>query len=126
MTSLATEPAADEVKTREPVFGPRLRRREAAIYLGLAEQTLARWFCEGTGPPAYRLSSRAVVYDRKDLDIWLAERKAASSAEAFEKAEKQERAHKSETPARVADKALPKRRGRPRSEKPAPAAAVAS
>jgi predicted DNA-binding transcriptional regulator AlpA len=108
------EPASDEVKTQERVFGPRLRRRDAALYLGLAEQTLARWFCEGTGPPAYRLSSRAVVYDKRDLDIWIAERKAASSAEAFEKAKKQERARA--VVKAPASAALPRKRGRPRRE----------
>jgi predicted DNA-binding transcriptional regulator AlpA len=95
----------------QPEYGPRLRRREVARYLGSAEQTLARWFCEGIGPPAYRISSRAVVYDRRELDEWLKERRAASSAEAFEKAEKRERAQKNEAPA---EGALPRKRKRGR------------
>ncbi len=50
---------------------PKLRPPEAAKYLGIAESTLAkrRMRCEA---PAFRKLGRAVVYDRADLDAWLA------------------------------------------------------
>lgn len=54
--------------------GPLLSRKQAARYLterGLqtAPQTLARKFCEGTGPLCTRLNRRAMYY-RKHLDDW--------------------------------------------------------
>ena len=57
--------------------GPLMSRKEAARYLserGLqtAPQTLARKFCEGTGPLCSSLGRRAMYY-RKDLDDWFAE-----------------------------------------------------
>lgn len=61
--------------------GPLMSRKEAARYLterGLqtAPQTLARKFCEGTGPLCSSLGRRAMYY-RKDLDDWFAERLAS-------------------------------------------------
>ncbi len=49
----------------------KLRPPEAAKYLGIAESTLAkrRMRCEA---PAFHKLGRAVVYDRSDLDAWLA------------------------------------------------------
>ena len=62
-------------------LGPLMSRKEAARYLterGLqtAPQTLARKFCEGTGPLCSSLGRRAMYY-RKDLDDWFAEQLAA-------------------------------------------------
>jgi hypothetical protein len=53
-----------------------MSRKEAARYLserGLqtAPQTLARKFCEGTGPLCSNLGRRAMYY-RKHLDDWFA------------------------------------------------------
>jgi hypothetical protein len=108
----------NEVKVREPVFGPRMRRFDAAAYLGIAEQTLARWACEGIGPAFYRLSARAVVYDREALDAWLAERRGNSNAEIFARRESAQR--KSEPPAgppvQPVEPAPARKRGRPRHE----------
>lgn len=61
--------------------GPLMSRKEAARYLtarGLqtAPQTLARKFCEGTGPLCSSLSRRAMYY-RKDLDDWFAKQLSA-------------------------------------------------
>jgi len=46
-----------------------LRPNEAAAYLGIRPQTLARWRCEGGKIPWVRLG-RAVVYDLADLDAF--------------------------------------------------------
>lgn len=51
-----------------------LRRKEAAAYLGLAAQTLARWAVEGFGPPVLKLG-RAVAYDVDDLDRFATSRR---------------------------------------------------
>jgi hypothetical protein len=62
-------------------LGALLSRKEAARYLterGLqtAPQTLARKFCEGTGPLCTSLNRRAMYY-RKHLDDWFAEQLVA-------------------------------------------------
>lgn len=62
-------------------LGPLMSRKEAARYLserGLqtAPQTLARKFCEGTGPLCVTLSRRA-MYHRQHLDDWFAAQLAA-------------------------------------------------
>ncbi len=62
-------------------LGPMLTRKEAARYLtqrGLqvAPQTLARKFCEGTGPLCATVNGRA-MYFRRHLDDWFAEQVAA-------------------------------------------------
>ena len=49
-----------------------LTRREAADFLGMAEQTLAQWTWRGEGPPVYRYSRR-VRYRLSDLNAWVAE-----------------------------------------------------
>jgi excisionase family DNA binding protein len=43
--------------------------REAAVYLGLSEKTLANWRSRGIGPRYVR--RRSVRYRRADLDSWL-------------------------------------------------------
>ena len=51
-----------------------LRTPEAAEYVGLAESTLEKQRVSGTGPRFIRLGSRAIGYDIRDLDAWLASR----------------------------------------------------
>jgi predicted DNA-binding transcriptional regulator AlpA len=58
----------------------RLRTRAAAHYLGYAESTLEKKRITGEGPPFIRLG-RAVVYDTRDLDAWLAARRARSTSD---------------------------------------------
>ena len=57
---------------------------ETARRLRLAKQTLARWRCEGRGPPFIRLGGIGgrVAYRTADVDAWLASRRAFSTAEA--------------------------------------------
>ena len=47
----------------------RMDTRNAALYLGLSEKTLAMWRCQGSGP-AYIKPGR-VFYYKEDLDKWL-------------------------------------------------------
>jgi predicted DNA-binding transcriptional regulator AlpA len=58
----------------------RLRTPAAADYLGYAESTLEKKRLTGDGPPFIRLG-RVIVYDTRDLDSWLAERRARSTSE---------------------------------------------
>jgi excisionase family DNA binding protein len=61
-------------------MGRRIRRSEAAEYLGIARATLAKWATTGGGPSFMRLGG-AVVYDTADLDAWVAERRRANTSE---------------------------------------------
>jgi predicted DNA-binding transcriptional regulator AlpA len=58
----------------------RLRTRAAADYVGYSESTLEKKRVTGGGPPFIRLG-RLVVYDTRDLDAWLAARRAASTSD---------------------------------------------
>ncbi|MGW0036166.1 helix-turn-helix transcriptional regulator [Gordonia sp. NPDC003376] len=55
----------------------RLSVKEAAVYLGVSAQTLYNLRSAGTGPASYLLSNR-LKYDRRDLDLYVAQQKAAS------------------------------------------------
>lgn len=58
-----------------PAFPPKLNDRltppDAADYLGVKIQTLAKWRSEGKGPPYFKLGTRKIVYRQRDLDAWL-------------------------------------------------------
>ena len=54
---------------------------ETARRLRLAKQTLARWRCEGRGPPLGGVGGR-VAYRTADVDAWLKSRRASSTTEA--------------------------------------------
>lgn len=58
----------------------RLRTPAAAVYLGYSTSTLEKKRLTGDGPPFIRLG-RAIVYDTRDLDNWLATRRATSTSE---------------------------------------------
>ena len=53
----------------------------AAIRMGLAKQTLARWRVEGKGPPFIKLSGNRVAYRASDVDAWLDNRLVHSTSE---------------------------------------------
>lgn len=55
----------------------RLPARPAARYMGVPESTLKYWRAHGVGPRHYKLGRR-IMYDRADLDAFI----AASKAEA--------------------------------------------
>ena len=52
---------------------------QAAQYLRLARQTLAKLRCVGGSPPFYKVG-RQVLYDRAELDAWLDERRRISTS----------------------------------------------
>ena len=53
---------------------------DAAVYLGLATQTLAKLRWSGDSPPYYKVGRR-VLYDRDELDAWLNERRRRSTSD---------------------------------------------
>lgn len=55
----------------EPQLGPVLRPKQAAEYLGLAEQTLAHRRVQGLAPRFVRLTRKSVGYLKSDLDEFL-------------------------------------------------------
>ena len=61
----------------EPTY---LRPEQLANMLGIARQTLARWRCEGDGPPFTR-AGRSVLYRRCDIDLWLEGRLRRSTSD---------------------------------------------
>jgi predicted DNA-binding transcriptional regulator AlpA len=63
-----------------PREGRRLRQAAAAEYVGYSESTLEKKRLTGDGPPYIKLSGR-VVYDTRDLDLWLAERRVTSTSQ---------------------------------------------
>jgi len=58
-----------------------MRAPEAAGYLRMAESTLAKLRCYGGGPRFAKAGPRLVIYDRADLDAWLADRIVHSTSE---------------------------------------------
>jgi predicted DNA-binding transcriptional regulator AlpA len=60
--------------------GRRLRTSAAGEYLGYSKSTLDKKRVTGEGPPFIRLF-RTIVYDTRDLDAWLASRRATSTSD---------------------------------------------
>ena len=56
-----------------------LRVADAACYTGLSKSTLDKLRVYGGGPLYLKLGKR-VVYDRVDLDTWLADKKIANTS----------------------------------------------
>ncbi len=57
-----------------------LDSRQAAGYVRLARQTLAKLRCVGGSPPFYKVG-RQVLYERSDLDRWLDARRRTSTSD---------------------------------------------
>jgi predicted DNA-binding transcriptional regulator AlpA len=57
-----------------------IKAREAAAYLGLAPQTLAKMRVAGSSPPYHKVG-RLVVYNPSELDAWLAARQRRSTSD---------------------------------------------
>ena len=55
---------------------------DAATYLGLATQTLAKLRWNGDSPPYFKVGRR-VLYDREELDAWLNERRRRSTSDGY-------------------------------------------
>jgi excisionase family DNA binding protein len=62
-----------------------LRVAEAADYCGISKSSLDKMRVYGGGPVFIKVGKR-VVYDRADLDAWLAGKKVANTAVAKERA----------------------------------------
>jgi hypothetical protein len=60
----------DKANTKAAAVVERMKVADAAVYLGLAENTLNRMRCEGKGPRYMRLGNR-IFYRRADLDAYL-------------------------------------------------------
>lgn len=52
-----------------------MNRGDVAAALGVTPRSLDRWAAAGRGPRRFRLANRA-VYDRNDVEGWLALRRA--------------------------------------------------
>ncbi len=72
-------PNADEQEVTEDTRHV-LIARDAAEYLGIAQQTLAKLRWAGTSPPYFKIG-RQVVYKRVELDTWLATRRRRSTSD---------------------------------------------
>jgi hypothetical protein len=72
----------NQVRVKEVVMYPdgRLDVKNAAVYMGLSEKTLAMMRCEGKGPKYIKRGR--VFYFMEDLDTWLREGRVASTAQA--------------------------------------------
>jgi predicted DNA-binding transcriptional regulator AlpA len=66
--------------TSIPTHSPRLRTDLAAEYCGSTKSTFEKYRLTGEGP-AYIKLGRVVVYDRDDLDAWLASNRRMSTSE---------------------------------------------
>ena len=54
--------------------------RQAADYLKVSKHTLAIWRLKGFGPQFHKFGSR-VLYDKGDIDAWLAEKTFQSTTQ---------------------------------------------
>jgi len=55
----------------------RMNTKNAAIYIGLSEKTLAMKRCDGTGPKFVKKGR--IFYYKEDLDAWMSEGQRAKS-----------------------------------------------
>lgn len=55
--------------------------REAAAYLSLSHNTLAKWRCVGGGPAYQKAGLRCVRYSVEALDAWMAARTLAHTSQ---------------------------------------------
>ncbi len=60
-----------------------LDTKQAAAYVGLSVKTLEKLRVTGRGP-RYAKAGRRVIYDRRDLDRWVAERKRGFTGESVD------------------------------------------
>lgn len=58
----------------------RMSRKDAALYLGLTTKTLAMYATKGMGPNF--IKGGRIWYRKDDLDMWLSDLRATSTAQA--------------------------------------------
>ena len=72
----STKPKSRQARSEQATDAPERKRmliaEDAAEYLGLATQTLAKMRWSGDSPPFFKVGRR-VLYERDELDAWLAE-----------------------------------------------------
>lgn len=79
--SASVTPHTAEPRAQKGFEGKRmLTTKDAAEYLGLAVQTLAKLRVTGGSPPFYKFG-RQVLYDRAELDTWIAIRRRRSTSD---------------------------------------------
>ena len=71
---------AEDTRAGEPRY---LDTKQAAAYLGLSDKTLEKLRVSGRGP-RYAKAGRRVIYDRGDLDEWVAARKRGFTGESVD------------------------------------------
>jgi phage terminase Nu1 subunit (DNA packaging protein) len=67
-----------------------LNEKQAADYLGVTARALQAWRYRGGGPRFIRISARCIRYRQDDLEQWLSERMANTTAEKTEAELKEE------------------------------------
>lgn len=73
--------AEQEPATPEALAGRKfLTAKDAASLMGLATQTLAKYRVTGESPPHHKIG-RKIVYDREQLEAWMAERRRRSTSD---------------------------------------------
>jgi predicted DNA-binding transcriptional regulator AlpA len=60
-----------------------LNTKEAAQYIGLSKSSLDKLRIYGGGPLFIKVGAR-IVYDRTDIDSWLASKKIANTSQAHD------------------------------------------
>ena len=58
----------------------KMRTPDAASYAGVSTSTFNKWRITGEGP-RYSKLGKIVVYDRADLDTWLASKRRTSTSD---------------------------------------------
>jgi predicted DNA-binding transcriptional regulator AlpA len=58
---------------------------EAAARLSLSRRCLQEYRLRGTGPKFIRLGGRRIGYDLRDLEVWIGERRTASTSTPVQK-----------------------------------------
>ncbi|MHB0978149.1 MAG: type IV secretion system DNA-binding domain-containing protein [Minisyncoccota bacterium] len=80
----AKKPKRPQTRPEAPDDAPQSKRmliaEDAAEYLGLATQTLAKLRLSGDSPPYFKVGRR-VLYDRDELNAWLALRRRRSTSD---------------------------------------------
>ena len=86
MNSLVTEPLARNhahtMSSQLELPNRKLSVQEAARFLGLSTSTLNKLRLTGNGPRYLKLGRR-VLYDIRDLEVWVVERKRNHTSEQF-------------------------------------------
>jgi excisionase family DNA binding protein len=57
-----------------------LTPQQLADLIGVHREVVYRWQANGNGPPFHRISRARILYDRRDVDEWLASRRFADRA----------------------------------------------